>query len=249
MNDLTFAELQKQILSPWHQGQQFAVSGKVVPDRDSVEEIRVTHTTESQNVLAERYNKRQGSAGWVDFATDRRLLPIWHGTDHTNELLFASLAGAPLEPDLGLILALCKRLPRAAQILAVRDRGKAPFLIQDEYDVQDLLHAILRAYLKYTIHEEPLGKVAGVKSGRVDVAIEDLGIIIEVKFIRGPKDDQRLLEEFAEDILLYAKWPPLKHFVYLCYNSDDLRDPEALEKLGGEHTVAGVPFTAHIVLA
>jgi hypothetical protein len=80
-----------------------------------------------------------------------------------------------------MVLTLCQRLPNAARILATRDRARAPFVISDEYDVQDLLHAVLRAYLKYSVHEEPLGKVGGAKSSRADVAIEDIGTIVEVK--------------------------------------------------------------------
>src|SRR6266511_1386139 len=142
------------------------------------------------------------------------------------------------EPDVGLLLLLCERLQRAAQILASRKRGKASFSIADEYDVQDLLHATLRAYLKYTVTEEPLGKVAGAKSGRADIAIEDLGVLIEVKYVRG-----------AQDLLLYSKWSLLEHIIYLCYNSADLRDPEALEKLEGKQKVGGREFPVYVVLS
>ncbi len=57
------------------------------------------------------------------------------------------------------------------------------------------------------------------------------------------------MDEYSNDLLLYTKWPHLKHFIYLVYNSQDLRDPEALEKLSGPITMNGVAFTAHVVLA
>ena len=86
-------------------------------------------------------------------------------------------------------------------------------------------------------------------SRRADVAIEDLGMIVEVKFARGPRDQQRLVEEYAQDILLYTKWPHLRHLGYFIYNSADLRDPEALKRLEGEQSVNGVAFNSYVVLA
>jgi len=103
--------------------------------------------------------------------------------------------------------------------------------------------------IKYTVHEEPLGKVGGAHSGRADVAIEEIGTLIELKYVHGPDDQRRIVDEYANDLLLYTKWPHLKHFVYLVYNSQDLRDPEALDKLGGPQNNNGVTFTAHVVLS
>jgi hypothetical protein len=164
-------------------------------------------------------------------------------------LLFAGLSAQAPEPDVALVLRVCERLPRVAKILAVRERSKSPFAVEDEYDVQDLLHAVLRAYLKYSVREEPLGKVAGTRSGRADIAIDELGAIIEVKFVRNPHDQKKLIEDFAHDLVLYTKWPPLRHFVYLCYNSINLRDAEAMQQLEGPKEIRGIRFEAHVVLA
>jgi hypothetical protein len=94
-----------------------------------------------------------------------------------------------------------------------------------------------------------MGKVAGVRSGRADIAIEDLGTIVEIKFVRGPEDQRRIVEEYSNDLLLYTRWAPLKHLVFMVYNSQDLRDPEGLEKLGGPQNVNGVNFNVYMVLA
>ncbi len=248
-NDLTFSELQRRVLTPWHKGVPFPVAGTIINNRNDVQTIKIAHTPELQKVYGNEHDARMRAGGIVDMATDRRCIPLDRGKDYTHELLFETLGARAPEPDVGLILRLCERLPRAAQILASRKRGKASFSIADEYDVQDLLHATLRAYLKYTVTEEPLGKVAGAKSGRADIAIEDLGVLIEVKYVRGPQDQARLVEEFAQDLLLYSKWSLLEHFIYLCYNSADLRDPEALEKLEGKQKVGGREFQVYVVLS
>jgi hypothetical protein len=249
VNDLSIDELRTQIVEPWHRNVKFPVSGLVIPNREKVERIKITHTLRPLQHFIDEKNARDAANGVADMATNRRLLPIFRGTDFTHELLFAELGEDAPEPEVGLVLQLCQRLPSAARILGKRQHGKPTYEITDEYDVQDLLHAVLRAYLKYSVHEEPLAKVGGSRSGRADVAIEELGAIIEVKFVRGPSDQQRVVDEYSNDLLLYTKWPHLKHFIYVIYNSNDLRDPEALDKLAGTQSVNGATFKSHIVRA
>ena len=182
--------------------------------------------------------------------TNRRELPLSKGQDHTFELLFSGEEASPPEPDSAVVERVCARLPQTARILGVRSRKtKPPFEITDEYDVQDLLHATLRAYLKYSVQEDPISKVAGIKSSRADISIEDLGILIEVKYTRGPEDQKRFFEEYSQDLVLYTSWPHLKTLIYLIYNSSDLRDPEALEKLSSHQTVNGRRFEVKVILA
>jgi hypothetical protein len=250
VNDLSFAELQRTIVDPWANGKPFTVSGTVVRSTASVGEIKITHTKTPQETYAERHNSRMKANGISDLATNRRMLPLKQGTDLTYELLFSGTATEPQAPDAAMVEQICKRLPYAARILALRSRkGKAPFEISDEYDVQDLLHATLRAYLKHSVQEDPLPKVAGAKSSRIDVSIEELGILIEVKYVRGPEDQKRIFEEYSQDLVLYAEWAHLKTLIYLIYNSDDLRDPEAFEKLSATQEIGGKRFNVRVVLA
>lgn len=249
INDMSFADLENQVIEPWHRQVAFPVAGKIISERSKVEEIRITVTDQPLQMYIDAKEARDRARSVCDLATNRRLLPIWEGEDHTHELLFENLENATPEPEIGLIIYLCKRLPNAARILGNRRKGKVPFEVKDEYDVQDLLHALLRAYLKYSVHEEPLGKVAGGHAGRADVAIDDLGAVVELKYVHGPDDQKRLVDEYSNDMLLYTKWPKLKHFIYLVYNSQDLRDPEALETLAGPQIINGVSFNVYVVLA
>jgi REase_DpnII-MboI len=250
VNDLSFSELQRTIVVPWNCGKTFTVSGTVVRSSASVSEIKITHTSDAQQSYAERHNARMSANGVSDFATNRRMLPLSQGTDLTYELLFSGTATAPQAPDVAMVEQICKRLPHSARVLALRSRkGKIPFEVADEYDVQDLLHAVLRAYLKYSVQEDPLPKVAGAKSSRIDVSIEELGILIEVKYVRGPADQKRIFEEYSQDLLLYAEWAHLKTLIYLIYNSDDLKDPEAFEKLSAAQEIGGKRFDVRVVLA
>lgn len=248
-NDITKDQLQREIITPWHQGRPFTVSGKIVKNRDGVEDIRIVHTDHPMQRYADIHNASMQASGIADMATDRRLLPFGKGKDYTNELLFQTLADQAPAPDIALLLRVCERLPDAARSLATRRKGKVTYEIKDEYDVQDLLHSIIRAYFKYSVNENPIGKVGGGPSSLADFSIDELGTIIEAKFVRGPNDQTRIVEEFAQDLLLYSKWAPLETFIYLVYNSRDLRDPEALEKLAGPHEIAGKKYRTYIVLA
>jgi len=250
VNDLVFKDLQRTIVAPWLAARPFTVAGTIVRSSSMVETIKVTHTQEPASHYAEDHNRRMSASGVTDLATNRSLLPVRFGTDVTYELLFSGASTPAPAADTALIEQLCKRLPQAARILAIRSRkGKPPYGISDEYDVQDLLHSVLRAYLKYSVQEDPLPKVAGAKSGRADISVEELGVLIEVKYVHGPEDQKRIFEEYSQDLVLYAQWAHLKTLIYLIYNSADLRDPEAFEKLSSTQEVGGKKFAVKVVLA
>lgn len=249
VNDLEKEVLKRQILDPWHDGNAFYVGGTIIRERDSVDEIRIVQTSMPKQYYAEAHNSRMRSAGIGDLATDRRYLPFDKGQDHTHDLLFSGFGNSAPAPEIELLLRVCSRLPDAARALASRRKGKMPFKIEDEYDAQDLLHALVRGYFKYSITEEPMGRVGAGQSSRADLAMEELGVLIEVKYVRGPKDQSRIVEELAHDLLLYSKWAPLETFIYLVVNGRDLRDPEALERLSGANEVCGKRYQTHVVLA
>jgi hypothetical protein len=250
VNDLTFEELERTIVKPWLAGRPFTVAGTIVRSTDQVTRIRIVHTPEPQEVHAQRHNAAMRASGISDLATDRRTLPFSEGEDVTFELLFEGKQAPEPLADVALVERVCRRLAQAAKILALRSRrGKASFDITDEYDVQDLLHGVLRAYLKYSVQEDPLPKVAAAKGGRADVSVEELGVLIEIKYVRGPDDQKRIFEEFSQDLVLYAQWPHLRTLIYMIYNSADLRDAEAFEKLSGEQEVNGRRFQVTVVLS
>ena len=197
------------------------------------------------------YVQKSVQSGFLG-SEDPHLIPLGMGTELTNELLSTETSGAP-DPsisDTALVLQICQRIQYSARILSNRPRkGKNPFLIEDEYDVQDLLQAVLKAYLKYPVQENPLSKVAGIKSGRADISIEDLGIMIEVKYVREAEDQKRILAEYSEDLVLYSQCSYLKTFIFLIFNASVLRDPEAFERLSGPQERNGKRFDIRMVLS
>lgn len=251
VNDLTFADLKKGIIDPWRSGLPFTISGLVIRSTDEVQEIKITQTPQPKETYARQHDMRMQSAGIADWATDRRYLPLTEGRDFTFELLFSGEEKKrPDAREIDIVVQICKRVGKAAQILCARSRkGKVSYVIEDEYDVQDLLQALLRAYLKFSVQEDPLPKVAGARSARADISVEELGVLIEVKYVRGPDDQKRLFDEFSQDLILYAQWVPLEVLLFVIYNSSDLRDPEALEKLSSDSEINGKRFRVRVILA
>lgn len=250
VNDLDRDAMLRTIVRPWRAGQAITVAGRIVTPTAPPQEIRIAHTTEPQSHYAEAHNARMRQQNIGDMVTDRRMLPVTKGEDHTFDLLFAGPALPARGAETALVLEACRRLPEAARVLANRSRkGKSPFDVLDEHDAQDLLHATLRSYLRYSVQEDPIAKVASARSSRADISIEELGILIELKYAHGPGDQKRIFEEFSQDLVLYARWAHLKMLVFVIYNSHDLRDPDAFLKLSGPHTVSGVHFDVEVVLA
>jgi len=200
--------------------------------------------------------------GWIaeEMVYDEELLPIYKNSLYSCiaqlkayreeiQKFWDTKLAPDVSCDVSLIIRLCKRIRNAARILENRkQKDKTPYLIKDEYDVQDLLHALIRGYMKYSVQENTLEKSAGTRASRPDISIEDLGVLIEVKYVRSPKDQKRIVNEFSQDLVLYAKWKPLKTLVLVIYNSDTLRDPEALEKLSDPKETGITGFDVSIIL-
>jgi len=217
VNDLSFIELHQQIVDPWLKSRPFTISGKIVRSSEQVEEIKITYTLETEQLFFDKYG-----ANLV--ISDVQRFPISKGRDYTYELLFSGKTEPTLKLDVNLVEQLCKRIAKVAGVLSRRTRiNKKSYLIEDEYDVQDLLQAILRAYLKYSVQEDPLQKIAGTRSSRADISIEELGIIIELKYVRSPDDQKKIFDDFSKDLLLYSVWKPLETLFFVIYNSSDLR--------------------------
>ncbi|WP_190802817.1 hypothetical protein [Leptolyngbya sp. FACHB-261] len=250
-DDLCFEDLQQQIVQPWLQSRLFTVAGTVISSTNQSVEIRISHTSQPQKAFRKRAYFDPLNMSSIELASlsNYRLLPIVEGKDYTFELLFSRNTGSVTNADTMLVEKVCRRISHSARILANRQRkDKVPYQVQDEYDVQDLLHAVLRAHLKYSVQEDPLQKVVGTRAGRADISIEDLGILIELKYVRGPNDQKKISNAFSQDLVLYSRWVPLKTLLFVIYNSSDLRDPEALEELSRPYEVSGKRFDVRVIL-
>ena len=112
--------------------------------------------------------------------------------------------------------------------LSRRHAGRNTLRIQDEYDVQDLLRALLSLYFDDVRAEEWTPSYAG-SSLRIDFLIPEIEAVIEVKKTRPTMTDKSLSEELIVDIEKYQAHPTCKKIYCFVYDPDTiLRNPAAI---------------------
>lgn len=132
-----------------------------------------------------------------------------------------------------LLLDLMKNFSASAAVLRLRQRGRPPLTLSDEYDTADLLHALIRKDFDDVIREDWTTKHAG-RSGRVDFVIPSLNTIIEVKHVRDKDHVPRLLVELNDAFERYHHHLECKWLMAFIYDPQGhIADPVQLEKLSG----------------
>jgi|GEM_PF-2527218 len=130
--------------------------------------------------------------------------------------------------------------PTCERLLADRKHNRPPFKVVNEYDVQDLLHSILRPSYPDIVAEEHAPKRAG-SSKRLDFVIPGLETVIETKMIRSKTHAKKIADELDIDVRNYPAHSSCKRLLCFVYDPDRLIvDPRKLEKdLSGDVTQKG----------
>ncbi|EHQ29717.1 PD-(D/E)XK nuclease domain-containing protein [Mucilaginibacter paludis] len=111
-----------------------------------------------------------------------------------------------------------------------RHNSRAAFDLTDEYDVQDLIHAILRLHFKDVREEEYTPSYAG-SSTRVDFLLKNEQIVIEVKKTRQGLADKQVGEQLILDAVHYANHPNCKGLICFVYDPESrIKNPRGLEE-------------------
>jgi len=131
-----------------------------------------------------------------------RVLPI--GTP--AEEVLPSVPTGPRKPaDIDeLLVVLLKNLRRAMHPLTHRRRGAIGLTFSTEYDVQDLLHALLRPWVADIRPEEFTPSYAG-SSTRMDFLLPAHKTVIELKFVRDANHAKKVGDELIVDIEHYRQ--------------------------------------------
>lgn len=142
-------------------------------------------------------------------------------------------------PSENAILSLervLKRFHVVTRILKNRHNDRKTIVIEDEYDVQDLLHALLRTVFDDVRPEECTPSYAGSTS-RIDFLLKSEQIAVEAKMASQTLRDKKVGEQLIIDIKRYQTHPYCKHLVCLVYDPDNrIKNPIALENdLTGKH--------------
>lgn len=118
------------------------------------------------------------------------------------------------------VLALIfSRFHKVARQLRTRHANRETLRITDEYDVQDLLHALLLIHFDDVRPEEWTPSYAG-SAVRMDFLLKDCQTVIEVKKTRPSMTAKELGEELIIDIEKYKAHPDCKTLYCFVYDPD-----------------------------
>jgi hypothetical protein len=116
---------------------------------------------------------------------------------------------------------ICNRFHRIARQMRSRHSNRETLNVQDEYDVQDLMHSLLMLDFDDIRAEEWTPSYAGSAS-RMDFLLKQESTVIEVKKSRSTLRAKELGEELLVDTARYECHPDCKTLVCFVY------DPEGL---------------------
>lgn len=128
-----------------------------------------------------------------------------------------------------IVLHLINRFHSVAKQLKHRHESRATLKIKDEYDVQDLFHALLRIYFDDIRAEEWTPSYAG-KCSRQDFLLKNENVVIEIKKTRQGLDKKVLRDQLIVDIAQYKAHPNCKCLICFVYDPEERIDnPVELE--------------------
>jgi len=111
-----------------------------------------------------------------------------------------------------------------------RHENRSTLNVTDEYDVQDLLHALLRIFFEDVRPEEWTPSYAG-KSSRMDFLLPAEELVVEVKKTRPSLGAKELGSELIEDIARYKVHPKCKRLICFVYDPDGrVANPRGIER-------------------
>jgi hypothetical protein len=123
---------------------------------------------------------------------------------------------------------ILQRFHSVARQVRSRYNSRETLSIKDEYDVQDLLHALLRIHFDDIRPEEWTPSYAG-KSGRMDFLLKPEKIVVEAKMTRKGLADKDVGDQLIVDIDRYKEHPDCKCLVCFVYDPDGyIRNPKGL---------------------
>ena len=130
---------------------------------------------------------------------------------------------SPVKPDKveDLLEIIVRGLRRAMHPLTHRRKGFQRLSFGSEYDVQDLLHALLRPWINDIRPEEFTPSYAG-SSTRMDFLLPAYALVIETKIVRDRTHAKRIGDELIIDIEHYRRHPKCKRLWCVIYDPDHL---------------------------
>jgi hypothetical protein len=127
------------------------------------------------------------------------------------------------------IVRLAERFHRVVGQLRNRHKGRTTLNVNDEYDVQDLFHALLTLFFDDIRPEEWTPSYAGGAS-RIDFLLREIETVVELKKTRPSLSTKDLGEQLLVDIAKYKSHPSCRNIFCVVYDPDDIiKNPRGVE--------------------
>lgn len=160
--------------------------------------------------------------------------------------IYAVVSAGPKMDALASIGLIGSRFHTVARQLRQRHANRSTLDITDEYDVQDLLHALLRLFFDDIREEEYSPSYAGGAS-RIDFVLKSEQIVIEVKKTRASLKAKELGEELIIDIARYQTHQDCKMLYCFVYDPEGyIRNPQGIEN---DLSRDDEPFPVRVLIA
>ena len=195
--DLDESTLRERFIRPYEQGEPITWNGRAL-DGGDIQYLRVSET-------AAPVDEQEVLKGYREYE-------VWEsGANVTNNWISGPPGTAPASGDaavatpemLDKVVHLCRRFDAVARQLTRRRESRPTIAIDDEYDVQDLMHALLLVEFDDVRAESWNPSYLG-SSSRIDFLIPAAGIIVEVKKTRDKLGDREIGNQLAEDVTRYS---------------------------------------------
>ena len=129
-----------------------------------------------------------------------------------------------------IIENIIQRFHLVVKEISERYDSRPPFLMNDEYDVQDLLEGLLRLHFDDVRREVATTQFAG-SSTRIDFLLDQEQIGIEAKRTREKLDAKELGKELINDIAHYKEHPKCKILYFFVYDPEEfITNPRGIER-------------------
>jgi len=157
---------------------------------------------------------------------------FWEGFLSKNKTIQKALSQPGVISSMNIVRKICSQFHLVAKQLGDhRHENRDTIIITDEYDVQDLLHALLRIFFNDIRPEEYTPSYAG-GSSRIDFLIKSEKIAIEIKKTREGLKGKQIADQLIIDIDRYkAAHPDCETLFCFVYDPEGLiQNPIGFEK-------------------
>lgn len=174
-----------------------------------------------------QHAKAASETAWRASDADDLLSILKSAASTFRDALVAPVGEAP---GIEMVALIADRFHDAARQLRRRHDDRPTLDVADEYDVQDLLHVLLRLHFADIREEESTPSVAGAAT-RMDFLLKSQRIVIEAKMTRKGLGAKELGEELLIDIAKYRSHPDCETLVCFVYDPDGrIKNPAGVER-------------------